>query len=176
VTLHVPRLRRNPVPEDVRRALQLERGERVLVHVALADGGAAIATDRSLHLLPAAAGEEPPEAHVIPWHRVLRARWVEDDLVVLVEESAPGGPVVHRLALEEPSLLPETLRERVTASIVVSRQVKAPGGAAARVVGRRVPGSDALEWQVIRDAGAAGAEIEERIASALRDLQEQTGG
>jgi hypothetical protein len=62
--------------------------------------------------------------------------------------------------LEEPGRVPEAVRERVTASIVVSERVDlglgedAGDGPAARITGRRPPQGGELRWVVTFDHGA----------------------
>ena len=160
---------RPAVPAEVRARLRLDRGERVLAGASLAGGGHAVATDRAL-LLP--TGDDWLR---LPWHRVTQAHWDADAQVLEVEEagSAPG----HRLRLAEPSLLPETARERVTASILVSEHVRLVGRAGVRIVARRRHDSSEAAWQLVFDRGVDPGDpvIRAQAEHALEVLRAQTG-
>jgi hypothetical protein len=72
--------------------------------------------------------------------------------------------------------VPETVHERVMASIVVSRRVARPGGGA-RLVARRGEGSGETVWQVVADEGVdlADPAVRDRVDAALADLQAELG-
>jgi hypothetical protein len=169
----MPLARRHGLSRELRRDLPLGRGERVIAHADLAGGGVAVATDRAL-LLPAEG-----RCSVLPWHRVARAEWDDETHALTVTDLGGDGHRPDRIVLElaEPNLLPETVRERVTASIVVSRHVRLTGGSGVRVIGRRVSGADQLAWQMVWDAGVdpTVAEYADRADAALAQLREQTG-
>jgi hypothetical protein len=105
----------------------------------------------------------------------VHAQWYSEEQVLEVELLPGFGPLV-RLDVTEPGRLPETVHERVMASIVVSRRVPLPGGSA-RVVARRADGSDELVWQVLADAGtdldAPG--VREQVDAALARMQGELG-
>ena len=153
-----PRSSRGPSP------LPLWPGERFLVAAQDATGGGVVATDRAL----------VTSDRRLPWIDVAHARWVDDDGTLTVE------PVDHqqsawRAELPEPGRLPETVHERVMASIVVTRRVPVPGGAV-RVVGRD-GGHGELRWQVIADPGVDGSAPDVRTAadSAVAALRAELG-
>jgi hypothetical protein len=133
------RLFRSRLPADVRKALATEPGERVLAHAATPAGGHAVATDRALHL---------PDGTRLPWQRVDKALWDDEGLRVLAVDGNE-----YRVALPDPGLLPETVRERVTASIVANRHVRLGNRGGVRLVARRAPGTDTLEWEFVFDRG-----------------------
>lgn len=161
--------RREAPPAQLRA--MLERRERLLTVAGLVDGGYAAASDRALLL----AG-----AHIerrVPWQRVAAASWDEDAQVLTVEEVRGGAPaLLHRLQLSGASLLPETVRERVTASIVVTEHVPLVGKAGVRIVARRSADGD-LAWQLLFDRGAdpADPDVRARAERALEDLRRSTG-
>lgn len=174
--------RRNGLPDTVRSALSLARGERVLTASPLAPpapGGTigsiglwAVATERALHL-PTGQGEW----HVLPWQAIARAHWDADESVLHVEEVSGEGPAAaHAVPLAVPSLLPETVRERVTASIVVSRHVRLSPAGGVRIVARRVPGGGEPQWQLTHDPGLDpdDPQIRVRTSAALDELRRQT--
>ena len=153
-----PRSSRGPSP------LPLPAGERFLAAAQDAAGAWFVATDRALMT----------SDRRLPWVDVAHARWVDDDSSLTVE------PVDHdqpewQARLPEPGRLPETVHERVMASIVVSRRVPVPGGSV-RVVGRD-GGEAELRWQVIADPGvdASAAGVRTAADSAVAALRAELG-
>ncbi|MFC0861198.1 hypothetical protein ACFHYQ_02690 [Sphaerimonospora cavernae] len=127
------------LPREVRTALALEPGERVVSHARAAGDGHVVATTHALHL---------PGGLRLPWHLMDRAVWDEEGLTITMTDGA-----VHAVRLPEPGLLPETIRERVTATIVASHRVPLDPGGGVRLVARRVPGYDTPRWEFIFDPG-----------------------
>lgn len=117
------------------------------------DAGHAVATTLALHL---------PGGVRLPWNLVDKAVWDEEGVTVAMTDG-----VVHRALLPDPRLLPETIRERVTSSIVASRHVRLDERGGVRLVARRVPGSDAPRWEFVFDPGLDPAD------PGLRALAEQ---
>lgn len=154
----------------------LERGERVLVAAQLVGGGAAAATERALVTL--GPGDAEDGVRRLAWHRVAEAGWDDERATLLVEEvgAGPAGPRTQRLRLAAPSLLPEAVRERVTASIVVSSHVPLRGRAGVRVVARRRPDAEELDWQLLFDPGLDPADpgVRARAEQALEQVRRQT--
>jgi len=153
-----PRSSRGPSP------LPLPPGERFLVAAKDAAGAWVVATDRALVTAD----------RRLAWVDVAHARWVDDDSTLTVE------PVDHdqpdwRAELPEPGRLPETVHERVMASIVVTRRVAVPGGWV-RVVGRD-GGDGVLQWQVVADPGvdAAAPDVRTTTDSAIAALRAELG-
>jgi hypothetical protein len=159
------RRRRQRLPDEVRAGLDLTPGERVLSGAALEDGGWVVATDRAL----LAGGER------IPWSATAHAEWDADSRLLTVDEIA--GSHRHRFVLDDPGFLPETVHERVMASIVLSRHVRVDGRGGARFVARREQGSDELAWQVVVDAGLdpGDAEVRASLDATMRELRHELG-
>ncbi len=149
-------------------AVPLEPGERAVAW-ASCDGGHLLATDRALWTVPAGAAPSP-----VHWDEIDRASW--RDPVLTVHELATGRRTEHRLT--DPQRVPETLRERVTASIVVTRTHRLRSGGGVRIAGRRRAGEDAIRWVVVfeRDSDAADAraraEAEQVLAATRADIGE----
>ena len=110
-----------------------------------------------------------------PWTDVVHAQWYDEEKVLEVD-LLPGDEPSYLLALAEPGRLPETVHERVMASIVLSRRVALPGGGA-RLVARRGEGSGETVWQVVVDDGVdlADPTVRDRVDAALADLQAELG-
>ena len=155
------------LPKAVRDGLGLARGEHVLARAATRDGSYVVATDRALYL-PGAG-----EFVRLAWERVEQAAW--QDGWLHVRENAGAGE--HHVRLTDPGSVPETVQERVTATIVVNHPATLPGGARIRIVGRRPPGGDAVRWTVVFAAGLdpADPELRAEAAKVLAGLRDQTG-
>jgi len=110
----------------------------------------------------------------VEWSDVALAGWLDEESV-LVLDPVPGTFTARRVPLAHPGRLPEAVRERVMASIVVSRRVAVPGGWL-RVVGRR-GASGQLSWQVVPDLGVDGDDPDVRrvVDAALAQLQAEIG-
>ncbi len=114
----------------------------------------------------------------IPWDLVLRASWSDGRLEVSAQDR-PGGAartVVIPVAGDLGSL-PEVVRDRVNASIVVQHHVALRGESGARIVARRRPGSTDLRWSVVFDPGLDAADPALRAAAdaALVVLRDSLG-
>jgi hypothetical protein len=155
-------------------ALDLRRGERVLAVAALDGGGTAVATTSALAVVD---GTGPVS---VRWRRdwvaVDRATW--DDEARLVRLTwVDGGEAVLPLAPQaRRSLLPEVVRERVQASVVLSRQVEVTGRRGVRVVVRRGHGGG-LAVQVLPDPGVDldDPRVAERVARCRADVAGELG-
>ncbi|MCC5575911.1 hypothetical protein IMZ11_09705 [Microtetraspora sp. AC03309] len=77
-----------------------------------------------------------------------KATWDETGLTVAMTDGE-----IHRVPLPEPGLLPETIRERVTSSIVASKHVPLDARGGVRLVARRVPGAEEPRWEFVFDPG-----------------------
>jgi hypothetical protein len=159
------KLRRRPLlPDDARSALPLDRGEKAIAAAQLTDGSWVVATGTALVGV----------ARRTPWADVAHAQWFDEEQLLVVDP-VPGAGASLRLRLAEPGRIPETVHERVMASIVLSRRVALPGGGGARLVARRGDGAD-LTWQVVPDSetdlGAPGvqAAVDEALAGLRSEL------
>ncbi len=134
------RLRRSTVPDAVKA---LKTNERRLAWGLTLDGTVLVATATGLH-----AG-----ASVLAWTQVEKVLW-QPPLLTLVETAeVEGSGLRHTWELTEDARLAETVRAGVTSSIGWSdRRALAPEGAV-RLVGRRVPGFELLQWQLVFEAG-----------------------
>src|SRR5919197_442743 len=152
------------LPAGLRPAL--ERGEHILAHAAARDGSYVVATDRALHL------PTPDGSIRLPWERVEQAAW--QDGWLHIRENA--GAAEHHIRLTDPGSVPETVQERVTATIVINHQARLPGGERVRIVGRRPPGGD-VRWTFVFDAGLDpdDPELRAQAGRLLATLRRQTG-
>jgi hypothetical protein len=156
------------LPAAVRDALSLERGERVLAHATTRGGSYAAVTGTALYL-------PTPEAGFVrlPWERIEQAQWKDGWLHI----REVGGGDRHHVGLAEPGAVPETVHERVTATIVVSQYDTLPGGGGVRIVGRRGQEGGETRWTFVFDSGLDPADpgLRAQAEQLLEDLRRQTG-
>lgn len=124
----------NRMPSEVRAAAV--PGDRVLTYAEGPDGYV-IAADKALYL----GGER------VPWFQVDRGVWDEEGLTVTTTDGRS-----HRALLPEPGRVPEAVRERVIASIVVNHYVPLDARGGVRLVARRAD-ADRLIWEFVFDPG-----------------------
>jgi hypothetical protein len=89
----------------------------------------------------------------LPWTRVERVVWRPSTLTLIESSDVEGTGRTRSWELVEDARLAETVRSRVTSSVGWSeRRALHPKGAV-RLVGRRTPGEDLLEWQLVFEPG-----------------------
>jgi hypothetical protein len=149
--------RRRNLPEG----LTLGKGERVL-----AVSGDTVATDAALHFQDGTAFAR------LPWERVEQAVW--KDGLLLVREVGGARHAVH---LSEPGSVPETVRERVTSTVVVSTHVKLPGGGVRIAARRPARGAGEPRWTLVFDQGLdpTDAGLLAQAEQAMEEIRRQTG-
>jgi len=137
------------VPDAVVGRLRLDTGERVLAGAVDSGGGWTVGTDRALHVSMGDGWSR------VPWERIDRASFDDDTGRLEVVEAADFGEPepTHRLALAEPQRLLDLVRERVTASMLLTRTVPVPGSRGVKVVARRSPTGGPVEWSFWLDNG-----------------------
>lgn len=150
-------------PAEVRA---LAPGERRLAWGLAVDGTPLVATPAALH-----AGDLR-----LPWTDVEKAVFQPPVLTVREVAEVEGAGTRHDWELAQAARLAEVVRTQVTASVGWSDRRRLPTKGALRVVGRRVPGEDALLWQVVYIEGADPqdpvnrAEADELVASLRATL------
>jgi len=157
-------MRRQPFRDKI----TLHARERVLAHAPTRGGSHVVATTTALHL-PTESGDFLR----LPWERVDQASWKEGWLHVHETSSGPE----HHVRLTEPGSVPETVRERVTATIAVNHQAKLPGGGTVRIAGRRPATGGEVRWTFVFENGLDPADpgLRALAEQALEDLRRQTG-
>jgi hypothetical protein len=134
-----------------RPPVEVASGERLLAWAPVTEGGWAAGTRDALYL---------PTARV-PWEQVQAADWNREDGRLRVSEIGTWGerrPMHHLTipdsAAKDADRLLQLLRERVTASILISRHVPVTGRRGVRIMARRAPSgrSDVL-WLLEYDEG-----------------------
>lgn len=163
------------VPAAVISSAGLGKGERVLAGTVAKGGTWLLGTREALLVVPPGPSGSEPTGEVlrIPWQHVERADWDSDAEQLTVLEIGEFGRVRprHTFEIEDPGLLLELLRERVTASVVLQRRVPVHGKTGVTVVARRTPGGDGeITWAYEFDRGVD-PEDPEVMAAAERALQ-----
>jgi hypothetical protein len=166
--------RRRGIPADALAALGMQRSDHAIAAARTTDGRWVVATGENLVVGP--APETSDNVRRLPWEGIGAAAWRDDLLEVSV--SFPRRPP-ERIALrfDEPGRLPEAVRDRVTASIVVNEHVRIDGRLGVRIVGRRRAGEDPLIWTLAFDRGLDVNDpwVRGRAEEELARLREMTG-
>jgi hypothetical protein len=117
----IGRTRREPLPEDVARVLDVQPHDRVLAWSRLTGRGYAVATREGLRILT-------PRGVVIrrPWTDVRYAAWEARSGALAI--SWVGTRQTTPLEIEDPSRLPDVVHQRVSDSVVLATEVIVPGG------------------------------------------------
>ena len=158
--------RRTRPPEGV-RAVALEPGERRLAWALTPEGEPVLATDRALRL---------PGAEPLPWWEVEKATWARPLLTVLRVATVEGTGERRVVQLETEGDLPDAVRTSVTGSVGWSSHYRLRPAGGVRVVGRRKPCQDLLDWQLVFDAGTdlgapeVRAQADELLLAARRTI------
>ncbi|MCW2565986.1 MAG: hypothetical protein JWN54_83 [Mycobacterium sp.] len=139
----------------------LERGERVTAWGRTAGDEVLVATPLGLWV---------PDSGRLGWHEIHKARWDSGVLtLVLGVETEPGvreDAPPRRYVLGEPGNLPAEVRTRVTRSVAFTTHHALDSGGV-RIVARRVPGRDGLDWVVRYDPGTVRGPEDERVVAEL---------
>lgn len=139
----MPLFRRRSLPDAV-RAVALDPGERRLGWAVTTSGEAVLATSSGLRL----PGRPP-----LPWADVERATWRRPTLTVTRVAPVDGTGERWQLELAEEDELPDVVRTQVTGSVAWTNHVRLSPAGGVRLVGRRRPGQDLLDWQLVHDVG-----------------------
>lgn len=162
--MRLPRRRRVP---DAVASVELLPGERRSAWALTPDGEPVVATEAAL-LLPGGVRLE--------WRRVERAAWQPPRLTVLEVADVEGTGARHTHELSDEGDLPAVVHSRVTASVAWTDHARLSPAGGVRVVGRRVPDAELLEWQLVYDVGTdredplVRAQAEQLVAQARRSI------
>lgn len=143
------------VPSSVLDAAVLEKGEKVLAGTANRDGSWLLGTRDALVIVPAPVAVGAVQTR-IPWQQVERADWSRDDERLRLNTVGEFGKVrpEYSFEIDDPGLLLELIRERVTASVVLQRRVPVSGKKGLIVIARRAPRGDGeITWAYEFDTG-----------------------
>lgn len=139
---------------------QLQTPERRLAWAVAANGTPLVVTAQALYAGPLR----------LPWLELERLSWEPPVLAVVESAEVEGQGLEHRWELEVPGALPAAARSCLTTSVAWSDRRAFDTGGAVRLVGRRVPGQDALLWQQVWAPGT------DRYDPRLRALADRWTG
>ncbi|GAA6524756.1 hypothetical protein [Intrasporangium sp. DVR] len=166
------RLRRGDLPDEVRRAVPLASGDRLIASARDEQTGGHIVA--STHQL-AFVGADGTLAWQRPWHEAESATWQSDSgllTVIWVDHRRPA-----QWLLREPSTLQQALRERLQASVVLSDEFRTESRRTVRVVIRQDFATGELLEQVIPGKGVDPADplVVSEAAKRLQRLRSEVG-
>jgi len=184
---------RPDLPPAIERALELAKGERVLAF-AIDDntGGYVVATTYALAVFRLAGGAsgretssvEAASVEAASVERILRRRWLSVDAgawepvtATLTVTWADGRRAGQWSFRDQETMLPETVRERVQASVVLSTRLDLGDRRTGRVAIRQDFATRELIPQTIlgRYARADDPEVQAHVQAALAHLRDQVG-
>lgn len=162
--------RTEKLPAEVRAALDLDRGDRVLAHGRLEDGSWAVATTSTL------VRSDGSVTAACPWCDVDRGTWDPGTSTLTITWVDGAPPLLLRVADPRKTALMRVFRERVQASVVMSETVPLGTGLTARVAVRKDAHGNLLT-QVVGDAGAdlSAPLAQAAVRSALTRLRSASG-
>ena len=166
------------LPPQVRAGLGLARGERVLSHAMLTNGGWLVATSTALVVVDPVhgpdAGPGTPRARY-HWHELTEATWDPQQRTIDVRGVARLHLLLH--LDDHDSRVPVVLRERVMSTYVVSRRVAVRGRSCVVVAIRRNTVDGSLFSQTVPDDGVGldRPQVAEQVASVARELAAEAG-
>jgi hypothetical protein len=173
-----PRAQRAELPPAVTAALDLAKGERVLAFgVDDLTSGYVVATTFALALVKV-------DMVTLNAERTLRRRWLsvdagawEPETATLVVTWADGGRGEQWAFHDQQTRLPETLRERVQASVVLATRLTLGDRRSGRVAIRQDFATRELVPQTIlgRYTRADDPEVAAHVQAALAHLRDQVG-
>jgi hypothetical protein len=158
------------MPAEAAEALGLSGSQRVLAWSLLAGGGAAAATVEGLRILT-------PRGKLIArdWLEVDHAAWDQDSAMLAVWWVGSRQTTPLEIVDDE-GRLPEVVRERVEASVVLSSDVPLPGGRSAKVALRRAADGSLVTQNLLPPGvrvDAAG--VAQRLEQAAAELRSEAG-
>lgn len=156
--------RPQPLPAEIKSVI--EQNEYLLAW-SLHSGGVLAVTDKRL------ISSDSHGISAILWQDSISAKWEQPLLSLLV--SAGENTQTLGWKLDDPGLVPTAVRDRVTATIVIDRQIDIPEVGRVRFVARRTP--DGVVWSTVPSSTVdeESAPIQERIRETLRTLRANLG-
>jgi hypothetical protein len=167
---------RSGIPQAVKTALRLSRGERVLAASRAADGSYVVATALALYRGWGRPSSAENDHWRLPYEDILRVVWDDEaELLRVWEPSLPNG--YTEVPLPDPGAIPETVRERVTSTLVVSHHIPLQGKRGVWLSARRSAADSEVRWTMLFDAGLDPTDpgLRTLAAAALEELRQSTG-
>jgi hypothetical protein len=152
---------------------------RPLAAVQAQDGRWLVGSREALQMVDP-SGDQPAAVLFLAWEQVHRADWDAESSTLRVEVIEEfGRPVTaYSFVLDDPDVLLELVRERVTASVLLQRRVELQRKRGFSVIARRSPtGRGEVGWSYEFDRGVdpADPEVMAVAEAALQDARESLG-
>lgn len=166
------RRRRNDLPGEVRQAVPLGPGDRVIAWAPDAQtGGHVVASTHHL----AFVGPDGSLAWQRPWHEAESGTWQGDSGLLTVQWVDQRRPA--QWLIREPTTLQQALRERIQASVVLSDEFRTESRRTVRVVIRQDFATGALLEQVLPGKGVdiTDPQVAAEAARRLAALRSEVG-
>jgi hypothetical protein len=142
--------------------------ERVLAWARSREGSWLLGTREALYIVADPAVASEAAASRVAWQRIDSAEWHrEEERLRVTEVGDFGSPrPVHEFHADDPALLLQLVRERVTASVLMQRRVTLEGKQGFYVIARRPPtGSGEITWAYQFDPGVDPDDPQVRLAA-----------
>ena len=168
-------LRRPSVPADVEAVIMAANPDRLLAWAEVPGGRTVVAGRHRLHVTTIAPGTDPVVSLSRPWHLVDAGSWDGESSTLTV--TWVDGERPTRLVIPEPGQVPETLRERVQASVVLAEAVDLGNRRSAKVVVRKDLATSRLLSQAVLPPGVRSSDpgVSEQVRAGLARVREQVG-
>lgn len=166
------RRRRGDLPDEVRQAVPLGPGDRVIAWAPDAQtGGHVVASTHHL----AFVGPDGSLAWQRPWHEAESGTWQGDSGLLTVQWVDQRRPA--QWLIREPTTLQQALRERIQASVVLSDEFRTESRRTVRVVIRQDFATGALLEQVLPGKGVdiTDPQVAAEAARRLAALRSEVG-
>jgi len=113
----------------------------------------------------------------LAWADVEKATWTRPWLEVSELAEVSGSGRRWRIELAEEGDLPAVVRSAVSASVAWQNHVRLSPSGGVRVVGRRRPGSELLDWQLVFDQGTDPADpsLQAQAQTVLLEARQRIG-
>ena len=140
-------------------------GERILA-LATHAGGKIVATNLAL------LSFDHHENLRLPWELALSAKWDEPVLIVLSQNEINGPAVSRGWKLDQPGLIPDTVRERITSVQVFDQVRDIPQVGKVRFLARR--SDQEISWSTLADFEISSSS-QTHIQNELTQLRQSLG-
>jgi hypothetical protein len=167
------RVQRPQLPPEVVAALDLPRGDRVLSFATDDNHGGHLVASKWALSYVTTAGELGLRK---PWHLVDAGSWQPEAATLTVTWTDGARPGQWTFGNQQ-TLLPETLRERVQASVVLSTRLALGERRTGRVAIRQDLATGELIPQTVlaRRVSADDPQVRVQVEAAMADLRDQVG-
>lgn len=165
------RWKRTDLPDELRAAISLQPGERILSFGFTQDGAGVVATDRGLWLREGSGMQRVDWARIgtlAPTRKRLEFTYLSENL---------EDQEVRVVDLVDPGEVVDAAWDQMADYTIAAEKVRVQGDLTVRVVGRRSPYSDEVVWGFVPEPGVdiADSDVQMRAAEALFRVRAESG-